>query len=440
MFGSLLFKQMDIPMRADASTAIHFLLASRQCELNNLRYLLQSGELVGHISQLVHTLQCERGASNLYLCSDGPLFADELTARERAVDDAREPLLASLARLENNTAVLPQASRLFSRVASVVYPLSLLPALRRQIRQRGLAQPPMTTFFNDIIRHLLALVFEVTDTAADPAVARALLAMHSFMQGKEFAGRERAVGAAAFAAGRFDEDTRRQLMELIASQERCFALFDDFADEASRDRWVGQAADSEFERLRRIACTGAPTGAAPQDQSLRWYTLASRRIDAMKVIEDSLAEGVREQCRLAIRAAEQACQDQQADIETLVRRQADQQPDYTALMAGGEREALTGGWLRGDGPHPQLGRSLLALIQQQDRRLQTLDRELAVLRDSLNERKQIERAKGLLMQHRGLSEEEAYTTLRRMAMNQNKKMIEIAAAMLTIADVLRTGA
>ncbi len=78
------------------------------------------------------------------------------------------------------------------------------------------------------------------------------------------------------------------------------------------------------------------------------------------------------------------------------------------------------GWLESGGVRPQLGRSLLTLVQQQSRRLQALDTELAALRETLNERKQIERAKSMLMQHRQISEEEAYKTLRRMAMNQNK--------------------
>jgi AmiR/NasT family two-component response regulator len=95
------------------------------------------------------------------------------------------------------------------------------------------------------------------------------------------------------------------------------------------------------------------------------------------------------------------------------------------------------GWLNSDGVRPQLGRSLLSLVQHQSRRLQALDHELTALRNTLDERKQIDRAKSLLMQHRGLSEEEAYKTLRRMAMNQNKKLIEIATAMLAVADVFR---
>ncbi|CAM3442546.1 ANTAR domain-containing protein [Rouxiella silvae] len=40
------------------------------------------------------------------------------------------------------------------------------------------------------------------------------------------------------------------------------------------------------------------------------------------------------------------------------------------------------------------------------------------------------------MQHHGLSEQHAHKTLRDMAMNQNKKLAEIAEAMLAVADLL----
>ncbi len=115
-------------MIANSSTTIRFLLASRQCELNSLRYLLQSGELVGKISQLVHMLQRERGTSNMFLCSADSQFADELLLRERDVAQAQAPLMMQLDTLESQIAALPQASRLFSHVASVVYALSLLPS------------------------------------------------------------------------------------------------------------------------------------------------------------------------------------------------------------------------------------------------------------------------------------------------------------------------
>ncbi|MEI7183032.1 nitrate- and nitrite sensing domain-containing protein [Pectobacterium carotovorum] len=424
-------------MVAEPSTTIRFLLASRQCELNSLRYLLQSGELVGKISQLVHLLQRERGTANLFLCSDGRLFADELALREKDVQVAQTHLMTHLAGLEKMTAELPQASRLFSRVASVVYALSLLPALRQQIRQRLLPQPQAMTFFNDIVRNLLALVFEVSDTAADPGISRALIAMFSFMQGKELAGQERAIGAAAYAAGCVDEETRQKLLDLIERQDRCFDTFLSFSDEESQQRWRAIAVDSEFERLRRIVCTRSPIEKLPEADSLHWFSIATRRIDEMKQMEDELEQTLMQRCRTRIAAAEKSCSDQRADLEELMAQQEKDEPGYSIFIAGHDVEGQSAqpGWLHSDGVSPQLGRSLLSLVQQQSRRLQAQDHELAALRATLNERKQIDRAKGLLMQHRGLSEEEAYKTLRRMAMSQNKKLIDIATAMLAVADV-----
>ncbi|AZK63486.1 nitrate regulatory protein [Pectobacterium versatile] len=424
-------------MVAEPSTTIRFLLASRQCELNSLRYLLQSGELVGKISQLVHLLQRERGTANLFLCSDGRLFADELALREKDAQVAQTHLMTHLAGLEKMTAELPQASRLFSRVASVVYALSLLPALRQQIRQRLLPQPQAMTFFNDIVRNLLALVFEVSDTAADPGISRALIAMFSFMQGKELAGQERAIGAAAYAAGSVDEETRQKLLDLIERQDRCFDTFLSFSDEENQQRWRAITVDSEFERLRRIVCTRSPIEKLPEADSLHWFSIATRRIDEMKQMEDELEQTLMQRCRTRIASAEKACSDQRADLDALMAQQEHDDPGYSIFIAGHDVEGQSAqpGWLHSDGVSPQLGRSLLSLVQQQSRRLQAQDHELAALRATLNERKQIDRAKGLLMQHRGLSEEEAYKTLRRMAMSQNKKLIDIATAMLAVADV-----
>lgn len=415
-------------MIANSSTTIRFLLASRQCELNSLRYLLQSGELVGKISQLVHMLQRERGTSNMFLCSADSQFADELLLRERDVAQAQAPLMMQLDTLESQIAALPQASRLFSHVASVVYALSLLPSLRQQIRQRALRLPQAMTFFNDIIRNLLSLVFELSDTAAEPAISRALIAMFSFMQGKEYAGQERATGAAAFAVGTFSDETQQKWLDLIERQERCFATFADFADDEHRLRWQQMTTDSQFERLRRIACTGREFIEA--DSCLRWFALATQRIDEMKRLEDALAQTLMAHCRARIAATEQANSEQRADLESLMPPQEGEESGYSVFID-------SHGWLESGGVRPQLGRSLLTLVQQQSRRLQALDTELAALRETLNERKQIERAKSMLMQHRQISEEEAYKTLRRMAMNQNKKLIEIASAMLAVADVFQ---
>jgi response regulator NasT len=60
-----------------------------------------------------------------------------------------------------------------------------------------------------------------------------------------------------------------------------------------------------------------------------------------------------------------------------------------------------------------------------------LRRERDEAQAKLNERKLIERAKGLLMKEKGLSEEESYNLLRKNAMKQNRKIYEIAQSIIT---------
>jgi len=66
-----------------------------------------------------------------------------------------------------------------------------------------------------------------------------------------------------------------------------------------------------------------------------------------------------------------------------------------------------------------------------------LRQELQAAKSSLAERKLVDRAKGILMQMKGISEEEAYALLRKKAMNEQKKLSEIAQSMVTAAELLK---
>ncbi|MGP3698532.1 ANTAR domain-containing response regulator [Rhodobacter sp. NSM] len=63
--------------------------------------------------------------------------------------------------------------------------------------------------------------------------------------------------------------------------------------------------------------------------------------------------------------------------------------------------------------------------------------ELEATRAALEERKVIDRAKGFLMRMRGIGEDEAYALLRRTAMDQKKRIAEVAQALVMTADLLK---
>ncbi|MCF6446067.1 ANTAR domain-containing response regulator [Nereida sp. MMG025] len=62
--------------------------------------------------------------------------------------------------------------------------------------------------------------------------------------------------------------------------------------------------------------------------------------------------------------------------------------------------------------------------------------ELAETRRALEERKVIDRAKGLLMKAKGIDEEAAYALLRKAAMDQGRRVPDVAEALVTAAGLL----
>lgn len=70
------------------------------------------------------------------------------------------------------------------------------------------------------------------------------------------------------------------------------------------------------------------------------------------------------------------------------------------------------------------------------REFQALRSELQKTRDTLEERKIMDRAKGIVMSQRQCNEDEAYKTIRSLAMDNNKRIIEVAEQIISITGAL----
>jgi response regulator NasT len=70
------------------------------------------------------------------------------------------------------------------------------------------------------------------------------------------------------------------------------------------------------------------------------------------------------------------------------------------------------------------------------RAVERLRRELEEAKSELADRKIVERAKGILMRQRQISEPEAYALLRRTAMNQNRRIADVAESLVLAANLL----
>jgi response regulator NasT len=89
-----------------------------------------------------------------------------------------------------------------------------------------------------------------------------------------------------------------------------------------------------------------------------------------------------------------------------------------------------------DGLRPERLKPILDAAVARFHMFSQMRAELEATKRALEERKVIDRAKGLLMKAKGLDEDAAYALLRKAAMDQGKKVIEVASALVTAAGIL----
>jgi len=92
-----------------------------------------------------------------------------------------------------------------------------------------------------------------------------------------------------------------------------------------------------------------------------------------------------------------------------------------------------------DGLNPKRMSSILDVAAQRFAMTQNLRRDLDKARADLAARKTVDRAKGVLMASRGLSEDEAYKLLRKHAMDTSQPIQAVAASILAVSDLLNPG-
>src|SRR5439155_25976433 len=79
----------------------------------------------------------------------------------------------------------------------------------------------------------------------------------------------------------------------------------------------------------------------------------------------------------------------------------------------------------------------IGLVMRRFEQFQTLSREAADLRQALEDRKLIERAKGIVTKRVGVAEQEAFRRLKKLASDRNRKLVDIARLILSSEETFQ---
>src|SRR5690606_6385885 len=149
---------------------------------------------------------------------------------------------------------------------------------------------------------------------------------------------------------------------------------------------------------------------------------------SMKEIEDALAAALLEMSEHKVALAREALRDSRSRVQAIAAVKAPA-PAPVQVIMDASREQLDG--------HPELARPIYDMVGHQAEHLRRISEELDQARQALAERKLMERAKGILMKQRGMSEEDAWRTLRQTAMNSNMSLTQVAESVISMSGLLK---
>src|SRR3989344_3153995 len=400
-----------MPDLAAPLSVSNLVLRSKQLEIDAVRHLASRAELVDVIGQLIQGLQRERGASGAFMASKAKRFAD---MRLRVVEEVG-PLEARLREVfaQHIEPAQGATAKALSLMAWALLGMESLPALRTQIERQAMSANDSVAAYSHLIAGLIELVFHVADAA----------------------GQDLSLGALLYASGRSNEAHQQRVIHLIDAQERSLRVFAEFAEPELRVRWEQQQLSpgvAKLERLRRTLCVARPDAALDGDLSDIWFDVCSERINALWHLQVDLVKRLRADCEARILEAQQDLQDSKG----LLRGLRDNPPQRTHAVDRFFDMALAPTVLPAPPGGAQAGEpaSLMELLQTQTARMASMEAELDAARRTLNERKVIERAKGVLMARLGMNEEVAFRVLQKTSMDQNRRLLEVAEATLSLPD------
>ena len=245
--------------------------------------------LAPDIEQLIHELQRERGISIMFAGdSDSDNIKKKLLEQMINTDFARKYYEEMISSRMANTSV-QNINKALDRAKEE---LKKIGVIRKKLLNLTMTRAQISAYYTETIKQLLAVISGMGDDTKSSRITEQLVAYQSYMEAKERAGQERALGAIIFNAETPDAVDVNKFLSLIAQQETYLQIFSNNATPAGvkyADQTVSGPVLDEYLELRDIAINSVITGVTGGVSASYWFKTITGKINQMKQVGDYLA-------------------------------------------------------------------------------------------------------------------------------------------------------
>ncbi len=256
-------------------------VADKSENLGDMRRAVTATSAAQKLSNIVTTLQRERGASGVFLGSGGKSMQDKLKTFRQETDKAIVEMRAQ------STDGIPGLEKVNRALDDLI-------ALRLKVDALSINGTESSTRFTDVVKTLIGFSYSLEASIEDPEILRALSSLNQFVDMKERAGRERVLLVQAFNQNRFDAPLLSRFSRNLGEFSGYLEAFQRWSPEIFKTKLndvMQQPGSLEVARLQRLGFD-TPLGDALNIKPEDWFNLATVRIDMMAQVEAELGQTV----------------------------------------------------------------------------------------------------------------------------------------------------
>lgn len=258
-------------------------------EMRNLGELTQ---LSIKLTNVIHAIQLERGASSLFLKSQGQRFGQQLTTYRQKTDQALGALEKMIKNLDEGF-YSPNFQR---NLQNLTQSLSQITELRQQVTNQLIDQDEEVRRYTKINNALFQFVITTTHISSYRDIFPLKLAYINLLKAKEKAGIERALLAAVFTQSTVQINQYRQFVDLISAQHTflnhdVMYYLTEEQKTYLKTTFQGHYLE-ETQRLREIVHQAAlkADGQLPAVNPEHWFQVQTGKIELLKQAGDKISQ------------------------------------------------------------------------------------------------------------------------------------------------------
>lgn len=247
-------------------------------------------EVSVQMTRVVHEQQKERGATSIFLTTEGAEFGDYLTEQRRQTD-AQIAVLKDLAEGFDIRELGDERRELVEHFVESMEAIDRMSVVRSRVDTLDIPVSEALGYYTQLNSDMIEFFEHTADISTSIYIARTILATGSFLNGKEHGGIERAVGSGGFALGQFDRFRHARLGQLVAAQDVYFEAFRRDAREEFLEMYNDlqeSVPAKKVNEMRELALNSAPGAMLFGVSGEDFFDAQTARLDGLRDIENAL--------------------------------------------------------------------------------------------------------------------------------------------------------